>query len=235
MATGPVSTPGDDALAAEVAALRAERDHLEQRALEAETMAEQLADALADAQRRLAARSDGAWHDAGRDQAAPDQVSADPAGQPGHLTLFDGATPAAAGGSLAPDGSDRAVLPIALAATAVVAFLIGLVTLASGRFSFLTVVVFAVAAALAWGASQTRVTRKTVDVVDGIVRIVEGDTTRTFDLRNDGVRVDVQGKPGDAYWRVRFHRRALDPVDVDVDDVDPADFMARLREVRPDL
>lgn len=230
-----MSAPGDDALA-EVAALRAERDHLEQRALEAETMAEQLADALADAQRRLAARDEGAWHDAGRD--APGAAGRTGVGghdDPRHLTLFDGATAAEPGGTLAPDGSDRAVLPLALAATAVVAFLVGLVTLASGRFSFLTVVVFAVAGLLAWGAAQTRVSRVRVEVVDGVVRVVEGDVTRTFDLRNDSVRIDVQGKPGDTYWRVRFYRRALDPIDVDDTMVDPADFMARLRDVRPEL
>ncbi|WP_148611873.1 hypothetical protein [Nocardioides rubriscoriae] len=228
----PASGTGDP-YAAEVAALRAERDDLEQRALEAEAMAEQLADALADAQRRLAERAT-AWHDAGQHDHHDHHDRRD-SDDPRHLTLFDDATPESAGGPLAPDGSDQAVLPIALAATAVVAFLVSLVMIASGRFSFLTVLVLAVAGGLAWAAVQTRVTRRSVEVVDGIVRVVEGDTTRTFDLRNDGVRVDVQGTPGDAYWRVRFYRRALDPVDVDASMVDPADFMARLREVRPNL
>lgn len=199
----------------EVASLRAERDELEQRALEAETVAEQLAEQLADAQRRLAEQG--------------------PAGDDDHLSLFGGTPSTEPRGNLAPDGSDRAVLPMALLATAVVAFLVAALTVVAGRFSFFTVVALGVAAALAWGAAQTRVGRVSVRVVDGVVEVVEGDTTRRFDLRNDGVRIDVQGGPGDTYWRVRFYRRALDPVDVDDTMVDPAEFMERLREFRPGL
>lgn len=196
-------------------ALRAERDELEQRALEAEAVAEQLAEQLADAQRRLA--------DGGR--ATDDR----------HLTLFDDAGPAERHGHLAPDGSDEAVLPIALGSTALVAFLIGALTVLNGRFSYLTIIVFGVAGALAWAAVQTRVARVSVDVVDGVVLVVEGDTTRRFDLRNDSIKVDVQGSPGDEYWRVRFYRRALDPVDVDASMVDAQQFMDRLRDHRPEL
>ena len=44
----------DDTLAVEIAALRADRDAMERRALDAEAVAEALADELADARRRLA-------------------------------------------------------------------------------------------------------------------------------------------------------------------------------------
>lgn len=217
MAARPVTTPSPEHPDAtdELHALRAERDELEQRALEAEAVAEQLAEQLADAQRRLA---DGV-----------------PAADDRHLTLFDDAGPAERHGRLAPDGSDQAVLPIALGSTALVAFLIGALTILTGRFSYLTVIVLGVAGALAWAAVQTRVARVSVDVVDGVVLVVEGDTTRRFDLRNDSIKVDVQGSPGDAYWRVRFYRRALDPVDVDDTMVDPQQFMDLLRDYRPDL
>ncbi|MDO9454977.1 hypothetical protein [Nocardioides sp.] len=207
MAAEPVSGAEPD----ELAALRAERDDLEQRALEAEAIAEQLAEQLADAQRRLAADD------------------------PTELTLFDGVTPAGRTGRLAPDGSDQAVLPITLAAIAVVAFLVGVVSVVAKGPTLLCLVAFVAAGGLAWAAVQVRVTRVSIDVIDGVVRVVEGDSTRTFDLANDSVKVDVQGRPGDAYWRVRFYRRALDPVDVDDSMVDPADFMARLREHRPGL
>lgn len=228
MATDPVSEPGragDPAdPAAEIATLRAERDELEQRAVEAETMAEQLADALADAQRRLLE---------GGHATTPDVYT--DAETDNHLTLFDGATPAAPGSNFAADGSDQAVLPLALAATAVVAFLVALVTVVSGGVGLITLLALVASGSLAWAAHQTRVVRMSVEIVDGVVQVVEGDTTRTFDLANDSIKVDVQGNPGDAYWRVRFYRRALDPVDVDATMVDAQEFMARLREHRPGL
>lgn len=202
--------PDDD-----VAALREERDALEQRAAEAEAVAEELADQLADAQRQLA-----------------DDTSAEDAS---HLSLFDDATPADPGGSLNPDGSDRAVLPLALGAVAVVALLVGVLTLTTSGVRFFTVLAFAAAAGLGWAAYSTRVSRLSVEVVDGVVTITEGESVHTFDLANEHVKIDVQGQPGDAYWRVRFYRRALDPVDVDATMVDPATFLAQLRAVRPEL
>ena len=111
----------------QIASLRAERDELERRAVEAETVAEQLAEQLADAQRRLAEQ---------RRRRTTD-----------HLSLFGGAAPAEPRSNLAPDGSDRAVLPMALLATAVVAFLVAVVTIVAGRFSAFTVVALGVAAA----------------------------------------------------------------------------------------
>lgn len=226
MAAGPVtSTPAssDDEPTGspdELAALRRERAALERRALEAEALAEQLADELAEARRRLAAQAEAA-------DAAPVD--------PTHLSVMDGAEPAEPGSHFAPDGSDRAVLPLALAGIAVVAFLVAVVTVVAGRFSFLTVVALAVAGALVWAAAQTRVAPVTVEVVDGVVEVTSGESRHTFDLRNEQVKVDVQGRPGDEFWRVRFYRRALDPVDIDATMVDAADFMRRLREYRPGL
>jgi hypothetical protein len=220
VAARPVSTtPGDDALAAQVAALRAERDDLERRALEAEAMAEQLAEQLADAQHRLATQASGPGADT----------------DDGHLTLFDGATSEDPRGHLAADGSDPRILPLALGATAVVAFLVFVMMLLTTGVSLLGLVVLAVAVGLGMAAYNTRYVPRTVHVVDGVVEVTHGDDTKRFDLRNDSIRLDVQGIPGDAFWRVRFHRRALDPVDVDDTMVDPAEFMARLREYRPGL
>lgn len=226
MAAGAVNEPAGDAAAAEVAALRAERDELEQRALEAEQVAEQLAEQLADAQQRLAATAAA---------TAAGSTGAGGEDDDRHLTLFDGAPPSTPRGRLAPDGSDPAVLPIALAATAVVAFLAAAMTVLLEGVTFLGFVVLLVAGGLAWAAYRTRVVPSSVDVVDGVVVVTHGDDTKRFDLRNDGVKVDVQGSPGDTSWRVRFYRRALDPVDVDASMVDPADFMSRLREARPGL
>ena len=207
------------AVEAELAALRAERDSLEERALEAEAMAEQLADALADAQRRLAATSTSVGT-----PREPDDGR--------HLTLFDHAS-GPPGKRIAADGSDLAVLPVALGSVAVVVALVAVITVAAGRFSFVTVALLVAAAGLAWAALRTRVTPVTVQVDDGVVRVVEGGVPRTFDLRNDSVKLDVQGRPGDPGWRVRLYRRALEPADVDASVVDPEEFMAVVREFRP--
>ncbi|MEO9324187.1 hypothetical protein ABFT23_11905 [Nocardioides sp. C4-1] len=196
--------------------LVAERDALLARAVEAEALAEQLAEQLAEARRQLARRP-----------IDPDDAQ--------HLTLFDDAPPAAARGHFAADGSDRAVLSIALAATAVVALLVCVLALVTSGVSIFALVMLGLAAVLGWAALQTRVTPVTVEVRDGVVVVTARDDTKRFDLTNDGVRVEVQGRPGDAYWRVRFHRRALDPVDVDASMVDAATFMRRLREYRPEL
>lgn len=209
MATGPVNEPVSDSP-------DAERDALLARAVEAEALAEQLADELAEARRQLA-----------RQPLDPDDAR--------HLTLFDDAPPATAEGHYAADGSDRAVLSIALAATAVVALLVCVLALVSSGLSVFALVMLGLAAVLGWAALQTKVTRVTVEVRDGIVVVTAGDDVKKFDLTNDSVKVDVQGRPEDAYWRVRFHRRALDPVDVDASMVDPAQFMRRLREHRPGL
>ena len=43
------------------------------------------------------------------------------------------------------------------------------------------------------------------------------------------------GHPGDTHWSVRFPRRGLDPFVVDASMVEPHDFVAKLREHRPNL
>ena len=74
-----------------------------------------------------------------------------------------------------------------------------------------------------------------VHLDDGVVIVESGGTTKRFDLRNEQVKIDVRGRPGDGDWRVRFYRRALDPVEVDADSVDPTEFMTQLRAYRPGL
>lgn len=201
------------AAALEAEELRAERDAYQGRALEAESLAEQLADELAAARRTLAG------------QAPPDDSHS--------LSLFDDVAAPEPDGRLAADGSDRAVPPLVLGATALVAALVAVLTVASGGPWVFTVAMLVLAAVLGWTAHRTRVVPVRVDLRDGTVEVERRGDTKHFDLRSDQVRLDVRGAPEDADWRVRFHRRSLDPVDIDASMVDPADFMAHLREHRP--
>ncbi|WP_139977419.1 hypothetical protein [Nocardioides litoris] len=219
----------------ELAALWAERNALEARAVEAELMAEQLAEQLADAQRRLAdraAQADQAAHAAEADQPSP---AAAPAGSgASDLGLFDGSSAPRVGARYALDGSDRSVLPIGLGAVALVAFLVCVLSVVVSGFSILGVVLLVLAGVLGWAAYRTRYVPRSVTVEDGVVVVKVGDDAKRFDLRNDGVKVDVQGTPGQD-WRVRFYRRALDPVDVDESMTDPDEFLRVLRQHRPGL
>ncbi|CAN5569054.1 hypothetical protein BH11ACT8_BH11ACT8_17480 [soil metagenome] len=152
-----------------------------------------------------------------------------------HLSLFDDV-----GTDIdpdrAPDGSEPGVLPIALAAVATVAFLSALLSWANnGLLEVFTLLMLAVGTLFAWAAWSTRVLRVEVSVVDGVVLVVRGDDTHRFDLRNPATRVEVIGSPGDTDWKVRFYRRALEPCDVDARMVHAHDFLAKLREYRPEL
>ena len=219
MAPRPVSGaddhPGDGlepSVDARLEELRAERDAERARADAAEQVAEDLAEELGAARAQLANASEPATFD-----------------------LFDDAGSASIDPTRAPDGSEPGILPIALAAVGTVCLLVGLLSWANnGFFTIFTPLMIGIGTAFASAAWQTRVVRVEVTVVDGVVTIVRGDTTHSFDLRNTTTRFEVFGQPGDSDWRVRFYRRGLDPLDVDAQMVDPEAFVARLREYRPE-
>jgi hypothetical protein len=149
------------------------------------------------------------------------------------LSLFDDPQPVDAP-SLAADGSDPAVLPMALIGIAIVAGLAGLLAFFNDRTGF-GIVMFGVTALLLWFASATWVTPVEVSVNRGIVYIDHGSTKHRFDLRNDRTQVEMSGEPGDRDWEVRFVRRGLDPFVIRDGMVDARSFVGRLREWRPDL
>lgn len=196
--------------ATELRRLRAERDALEARALEAERRAEVLAEELAQAYADLAAADDG-------------------------LSLFDELAPDDTPG-LAADGSDPSVLPIALGGTAVVTAMVGLLaSFDRGVASPVALLMFALTALLAYLAWNSRVERFEISVSRGMVYVNSSSTSYRFDLRTSTTRVEMTGQPGDPGWQVQFLRRHLDPFTVDASMVDPHEFTRQLREWRPEL
>ena len=201
----PVRATGD----AELRRLRAERDALETRALEAERRAEALAVELAEARAELA--------------------------DDGRLSLFDDLAPDDTPGRAA-DGSDPGVLPIALGGTAVVTTMVGLLAAFDrGLFSPVALLMLALTGVLGYLAWNSRVERFQVSVSRGIVYVDSSSTNYRFDLRTSTTQVEMVGEPGQPGWQVRFLRGHLDPFTVDATMVDPAGFVRQLREWRPEL
>ena len=216
MATEPVGeqqappAPARRSAADEIRRLRAERDALEERALEAERLAESLAAELAEARAAL---------------------DVDPSG----LSLFDD-LPDEGAGPRAADGSDPAVLPIALGATALVAAMVALLAALNGGLgSPVALVMLGLACLLAYLAWNSRVERFEVSVSRGMVYIDSSSNSYRFDLRQPTTEVEMTGQPGQPGWQVRFLRRHLDPFTVDATMVDPGEFVRQLREWRPEL
>ena len=216
MATEPVGedkappAPSRATGADELRRLRAERDALEARALEAERRAEALAAELSQAYADLAADDD-------------------------RLSLFDELAPDDTPG-LAADGSDPSVLPIALGGTAVVTAMVGLLAAFDrGVASPIALLMFALTVLLAYLAWNSRVERFEVSVSRGMVYVDSSSTSYRFDLRTSTTRVEMYGQPGEPGWQVQFLRRHLDPFTVDASMVDPHEFTRQLREWRPEL
>lgn len=216
MATEPVgeqhasSAPASRSAADEIRRLRAERDALEERALEAERLAEALAAELAEARAQLAV-------------------------DPGRLSLFDD-VPDEEAGARATDGSDPAVLPIALGATALVAAMVALLAaLDRGLASPVALVMLGLTCLLAYLAWNSRVERFEVSVRRGMVYIDSSSNSYRFDLRQPTTELEMTGQPEQPGWQVRFLRRHLDPFTVDATMVDPVEFVRQLREWRPEL
>ncbi len=198
---------------ARVESLQNERDALAARCADAEQQVADLTAELTAAQARIADLEAGAEE---------------------QIPIFDGTGPVGSG--LARDGSDPRVLSMILAATAVVAGMVALLALVNGNldspFGFAMIVA---TLALAYAAARTRVPSVEVSVSRGVVYVAKGETSYRFDLRQEHTSVDMVGRPGDAYWQVRFHRKGMDDLVVDADMVDPHEFVRLLREHRPNL
>ena len=195
----------------EAAALRAERDDLVRRCEVAEEQVAALSAELAAARERLAALEDD-----------------------GSLSLFAGEP--APDRSVSGDGSDPRILSMILGATAVVAGMVALLALLNGKLvTPFGVVMVLLTIGLGWAAARTRVVPVEVSVVRGIVYVEQGETTYRFDLRKPGTEVEMDGRPGESGWVVRFPRRHLDPFVIDGSMVDAEEFTRQLREYRPAL
>lgn len=207
MATGPLE---DNA----VVALTAERDELARRCAAAEAGVERLTAEVQQLRARLEELE-------ATQRAAP-------------LSLFDEGQPPV--DRLTGDGSDPRVLSGILAATAVVAGMVALLALVNGNIvSPFGLAMVLITIALAWGAAHTRVAPVEVSVVRGIVFIEQGKSSYRFDLRNPQTAVEMFGQPGDPSWSVSFPRRHLEPLVIDGSMVNAHEFVAKLREHRPDL
>lgn len=195
---------------AELRRLRAERDALEERALAAEQYAAELAAELADL----------------RAQAEVD---------PGRLSLFDDLPPDDTPG-VAADGSDPAVVPVALGGTAVVTGMVAILAAVDrGILSPVALLMTALTCLLAYLAFNSRVETFEVSVSRGMVYIDSSSNSYRFDLRSTSTQVEMSSHPGQPGWQVRFVRRHLDPFVVDATMVNPHDFVRQLREWRPEL
>ena len=216
--------------AARVAAeVRAHEEHLTR--LQAESSARAADDARLAAEARVRELEEALAEAQAEAVAAADDD--DPPYDPNSLSLFDDPQPVAAP-NLAGDGSDPGVLPMALIGTSIVAGMAALLAFFNDRPGF-GIVMLGVTVLLLWFASATWVTPVEISVNRGIVYIDHGSTKHRFDLRNDRTQVEMNGRPGDNDWEVRFIRRGLDPFVVRDGMVEPRTFVGRLREWRPDL
>ncbi|WP_232678245.1 hypothetical protein [Nocardioides sp. R-C-SC26] len=214
----PATGPGPDD-ATTVAALRAERDSLTARLLEAEAIAEQLADELAAARIELA------------------ESTARPARDAADTTLGLFATSSGGGAARAAQTRDaREALTQTLTVAAVGCAGLGLLLAAvDGLFSALPLLLLVGGGALGIAAYARREIPVEVTITDGFLTVTQGDQTRRLDLRNQSMRIAVTGRPGDPDWQVRFERGVLDPIEVDASVVDPEQFMTQLRQHRSDV
>lgn len=206
METGPLGTDPADSL-------RSERDVLARRCADAEEQLQRLTTELEQLRARLAAYE------------SPDSTG---------ISLFVDQPDSS--DRLTGDGSDPRVLSLSLAATAVVAAMVTVLTLVNGKLvTPFGVVMVLLTIVLAWGAARTRVVPVRVSVVRGVVYVEQGETSHRFDLRKEQVQVQMVGQPGDPGWTVRFPRRHMEPIVIDRTMVDPHDFVRQLREYRPQL
>jgi len=216
MATEPV---GDSTAAsvrpsgpAELRRLRAERDALEARALDAEARADALAAEVAELR------------------------AAEHAIDPDRLSLFDDLQPEDDTQGYAEDGSDPTVVPLALGGTAVVTGMVAVFAIFDrGLFSPLALLLIAITALLGYLAWNSKVETFEVSVSRGMVYIDSSSDSYRFDLRSSTTQLEMVGQPGDPGWELRFLRRHLDPFSVTASMVDPVEFVRQIREWRPEL
>lgn len=203
--------------------VREERDQWQRRCLEAERVADDLAAELA------ALRAEP--RPAGPADAADDRGDGDGWG------VFD-QIPLNSRPTLAADGSDPGVLPVALGATSLVGVLAVLLTALNGRL--LSVIgLFLVLVTVGLGVAAWRTRHhygRRVDVgPDGVVVVRSGGAEHRVDLTDTATRVETTGRPGEPGWAVRFPRPRSGDVHVDASVVDPHWFDAALRRHRPDV
>ena len=166
MATGHLS---DDFGPDDLQALLAERDALETRAVEAETLAEQLAGDLMAARRQLAEQAPAPSYEAGDGDDA------------GRDAPYD--VPLVSNARLIGDGSDAGVLPIALLGTALVMALVFALSLVNnGVLSLVTLLFLLITAGLGYGAWLTRVVHTDISIDRGMVHVRRGRNDYHFDL-----------------------------------------------------
>ena len=217
--------------AARVAAeVRAHKEHLAR--LQAETDARAADDARLVAETRVR-ELEAQLAAVAEELAAEEEYAGTQPVDPTTLSLFDDPQPVAAP-SLAADGSDPGVLPMALIGTSVVAGMAAILAFVNDRAGF-GILMLGVTVLLLWFASATWVTPVEVSVTRGIVYVEEGSSKHRFDLRNERTQVEMSGQPGDRDWEVRFVRRGLDPFVIRDGMVDARAFVTQLREWRPEL
>ncbi len=195
---------------AELRRLRAERDALEARALEAERRAEALAGELA-------------------------ELRAEEAVDPDRLSLFDDLPPDDTPGR-ATGSSDPAVVTLALGGTAVITGVVALyAAFDRGLISPVALLLLAVTFLLGYLAWNSKEEKFEISVGRGMVYIDSSSDSYRFDLRSSTTKIEMIGQPGDPGWQLRFLRRHLDPFTVDATMVDPVEFVRQVREWRPEL
>jgi hypothetical protein len=206
VATGPLETDL-------VTSLQTERDALARRCAAVEADVQRLKDELAQVRAQVAELQ---------------------AVRPAPISLFE--EEHVGNHRLTGDGSDPRVLSGVLAATAVVAAMVAFLAMLNGNlFTPFGIAMVLITIGLAWGAARTRVVPVDVSVVRGIVYVEQGESSYRFDLRKPETKVEMLGRPGDPGWSVTFPRRHLEPFVVDASMVDPHEFVAKLREYRPEL
>ena len=204
--------------AAELAALRADRDRWRNRCLEAEQIAEDLASHLAAARADVAAAAEAA-------EVAGAHGRSEPAG---------GALPT--GSASTGDGTDPGILVVGVGATAVVALMVvALVVLNGELLSVGGALTVLIAAGLVWATRRAWTMRgPRARVEDGVIVLRGRDGVHRFDLRSEATTVRVVGEPGDRGWQVVLVRRGLDDLVVTPAATDPEAFTAELRRWRPE-
>ncbi|MDP2773417.1 MAG: hypothetical protein Q8O61_07645 [Nocardioides sp.] len=122
------------------------------------------------------------------------------------------------------------LLLVALAATAYAGYLayeaqtVESIVVAAG-LGVLALALWAIRA----GSSVSR-----LSVTNGQLEILNASGRFVFDLTSVYMPIEVVGTPGQRKWKVLFVRRSMAPFTVDSSMVDPQEFMAVLREYRPE-
>ena len=69
----------------------------------------------------------------------------------------------------------------------------------------------------------------------GVLKVVFGDYSSTFDITSPNTQIEQVGTPGKSGWKLVILRRSMSPVEIDNKTVDPRTFVEALRQWRPGL